>query len=351
VSILEKLATRRDADRGALIAVEGDRDDQKCHQTLRTSDYENHKARNPDRVSGTCQWFLQHQKFHNWLESKTASLLWVSADPGCGKSVLSKSLVDNELRSTESRTTCYFFFKDDDVGQKSATNSLCALLHQLFSQKPFLIRYAIPDFRREGANLPKLFRKLWNILTMAAADPNSGDIICILDALDECEESGRFDLIDTLNGFYRNVTSDVEKGTLKFLVTSRPYFDIERHFAQLTRHLPTIRLEGERESESISQEINLVIKNRVQIIGLELGLDDSQKVSLENELLRVTHRTYLWLKLIFEVIRNHLEVTEKKLRKIIGTIPNTVDKAYEAILAKSTDIKRAQKLFILLSRQ
>jgi hypothetical protein len=45
-----------------------------------------------------------------------------------------------------------------------------------------------------------------------------------------------------------------------------------------------------------------------------------------------------------EVIRNSLEVTEKELRKIISTIPDTVDKAYEAILAKSTNIKRAQKL-------
>lgn len=29
-------------------------------QIFRTSDYERHKARNPDRVKGTCQWALQH---------------------------------------------------------------------------------------------------------------------------------------------------------------------------------------------------------------------------------------------------------------------------------------------------
>jgi len=40
-------------------------------------------------------------------------MLWVSADPGCGKSVFAKYLVDSILTITESRIICYFFFKDD----------------------------------------------------------------------------------------------------------------------------------------------------------------------------------------------------------------------------------------------
>jgi hypothetical protein len=180
----------------------------KCHQALRTSGYEKHKARNPDRVDGTCKWFLEHPNFHSWQESKNSSLLWVSADPGCGKSVLSKFLIDKELPTINSRTTCYFFFKNDDIDQKSATKALCALLHQLFSQKSALVKYAIPDFRYEGANLAQLLGKLWSILTKAAADPKAGDIICVLDALDECEESDRFKLIDTLKDFYRNIAGN-----------------------------------------------------------------------------------------------------------------------------------------------
>lgn len=55
--------------------------------------------------------------------------LWVTADPGCGKSVLSKSLIDDELRSTSSSVTAYFFFKDDNDDQRKAAMALCALLH------------------------------------------------------------------------------------------------------------------------------------------------------------------------------------------------------------------------------
>jgi hypothetical protein len=324
-------------------------EERKCLQIFRTVDYEKHKARNPDRVDGTCQWFLQHSKFHNWEKGKKSSLLWVSADPGCGKSVLSKSLLDNELLSTQSYTTCYFFFRDDDVDQRSATKALCALLHQLFSQKKRLLRHAMSEFKDNGSKLPGLFRALWNILTKAAADPEAGDVICVLDALDECEESGRFELIDTLNYFYRNTAGDRgDHTTLKFLVTSRPYFNIERSFAELTGTFPTIRLAGEEETESIKREIDIVIKARVEKIGTKLMLDDSEQSSLENDILNITHRTYLWLKLIFEEIEQRLAITKKRLRGIVGSIPATLDKAYEAILERSEDKKQARKLFHII---
>jgi hypothetical protein len=92
---------------------------------LYTSSYRDCKDRNPKRLDGTCEWFTNHPPFRNWQESKTSSLLWVSADPGCGKSVLAKYLVDIMLPSTKSRTTCYFFFKDDFEDQRSAASALC----------------------------------------------------------------------------------------------------------------------------------------------------------------------------------------------------------------------------------
>jgi hypothetical protein len=80
---------------------------------FRTSNYESHRDRNPEPVNGTCQWLLQHPNYVKWRDSHLSNLLWVSADPGCGKSVLARFLADDELKPTESRITCYFFFKDD----------------------------------------------------------------------------------------------------------------------------------------------------------------------------------------------------------------------------------------------
>jgi ankyrin repeat domain-containing protein 50 len=170
-----------------------------------------------------------------------------------------------------------------------------------------------------------------------------------LDALDECEESGRFELIDFLHSFQKNVSHFGEnQSTLRFLVTSRPYFDIEQRFALLTRHIPTIRLRGEMELEWISKEINLVIESIIPSLALELQLDHLEQSTLQSELLRMTHRTYLWLRLILDVIRNEIGPTKKRLRQVIGSLPDTVDKAYEAILSKVRDKKRARKLLCIV---
>ena len=322
-------------------------DERKCQQVLSAPDYQRYKERNQSRVEGTCRWFLKHQNFEVWQRSNVSSLLWVSADPGCGKSVLSKSLVDIELQTTASRTTCYFFFKDDDVMQKSSTHALSALLHQLFLQKRTLIRHAIPAYQSHGSNLIQKFYELWGIFINAVNDPQAGEVVCILDALDECEGSGQKEIITALNTFYNKV-SEKTLSKLKFLVTSRPYLDIERHFMELTAKIPTVRLRGEHESEEISNEINNVIKWRVPKLASELNLSHMEQSTLQEELLRMTHRTYLWLSLILEVIRNEIGPTKKRLEQIVGSLPDTIDKAYEAILSKVRDKKRARKLLCIV---
>ena len=295
--------------------MEWKQDELNCLQALRTSEYEQFKDWNPDRLEGTCEWFLQHFHFQKWQQISSSSLLWVSADPGCGKSVLAKSLIDKEVKATKSRITCYFFFKDDNEKQKSITTALSALLHQLFSQKQSLIQYAMEDYAAEGNQLPQLFHKLWSILTKAASDSRAGEVVCILDALDECEESGRYKIIDALNAFYKQaISSGRNSSQLKFLVTSRPYFDIERRFIDLTRSFPTIRLQGEKESEAIRREIDIVIKWRISKLGLELNLNDSEQSTLERELLSMTHGTYLWLKLILEIIQDEISPMSKRLK-------------------------------------
>jgi hypothetical protein len=65
-----------------------------CHRSLRNSEYEEYKNINAARLEGTCQWFLKHQNYDSWQKGNASSLLWVSANPGCGKSVLSRFLVD-----------------------------------------------------------------------------------------------------------------------------------------------------------------------------------------------------------------------------------------------------------------
>ncbi|KAH0559465.1 hypothetical protein GP486_004019 [Trichoglossum hirsutum] len=322
-----------------------------CHRSFRTTPYEADKDRNPDRVPGTCEWFLEHPRYQKWRDERGSSWLWVTADPGCGKSVLSKFLIDDyqSTRPASASNICYFFFKDDSEENRSATHALCAVLHQLFSQDSALIRYAVPEFERNGAKLSQLFDTLWSILITAAACPDAGSIICVLDALDECAESSRLLLIKKLANFYSNSKSNAK---LKFLVTSRPSATISDAFVCGNLDPTSVQLMGESEAEmsDISAEIDLVIRDRVgrfRALRRGSGVEDDAHIIIQEQLNKIENRTYLWVSLIFPELEKSARVSKNKLPEVINTIPRTVFEAYEKILAQGSDVDQAKKRLLL----
>ena len=312
-------------------------------QKLDIIPYRQRKDRNPPRVDGTCEWFTNHKHFQAWQEGDTSKLLWVSADPGCGKSVLARYLVDSVLQTTDSKTICYFFFKDDFEDQRNIGIAMCAILRQLFDQKPSLASNKIIDtITSKGETLTSSFSDLWDILLAAATNGNSGEIVCVLDALDECDESGRAQLADAL----RSIDWSESGPSLKILLTSRPYAELQRDFRLLEIRHCLIHLSGENEAEvdKISQEIDLVIEKRVEELTQRLQLEPSEKEFLHVELEQVPNRTYLWVHLVINDILNSIEITKDGIRSTIRNIPKTVAAAYEKILSRSRDWERARKL-------
>ncbi|KAI8721955.1 NACHT domain-containing protein [Fusarium sp. LHS14.1] len=313
-------------------------------RNLYKSVYSDAKYRNPQRVQGTCEWFTSHDRFQDWKDGKTCGLLWVSADPGCGKSVLTRYLVDEVLQSSSHSTICYFFFKDDFQDQKSAAGALCCLLRQIFRKKPGLLNDAIlKQYDQDGDKLLESFRKLWRILVSVSKRHRRGQIVCILDALDECEEQDRHLLVEILEDFYLTRRTNTN---LKFLVTSRPYVSIERGFHDIQTKLPVIRLQGEGQSESekIAREIDLVVEARITQLCEKLRLArDAEKV-MKMKMTQHTNRTYLWVYLVFGELENCVSHSPTQIKEHIGNIPETVEDAYEKILSRSPDNSKARKL-------
>ncbi|KAK1755607.1 hypothetical protein QBC47DRAFT_191832 [Echria macrotheca] len=306
--------------------------------------YQDRKDRNPPRVEGTCEWFTSHARFQHWKQDPTASLLWVSADPGCGKSVLSKYLVDQILPSTAQRTTCYFFFKDDFPEQRSSVNALCAILHQIFYHHPASFSISILDeLEEKGDAVLNSFGDLWRIFFSAVAVQRR-EVICILDALDECEASERDRLIEVISSVRTRMTADAP--ALKFLLTSRPYVDIKRGFRRSECDLSTIHLQGDGDEEAakISAEIDIVIRSRAAEVSRTLSLQQDEHDVLLEELTRVSNRTYLWVHLVFDEIQRGLLLTPGRIRSEVRSIPRTVFEAYERILAKSRNSELTRKL-------
>ncbi|RAK81295.1 uncharacterized protein BO72DRAFT_369375, partial [Aspergillus fijiensis CBS 313.89] len=324
------------------ILIDRDKKAMKLLRALYTCPYKDRKDRNDDRVPGTCEWFTQHSLFKQWHQAEGSSLLWVSADPGCGKSVLARYLVDDFLPARKEATICYFFFKDDFSDQNTAVSAVSAILRQIFLSNPQLLREPIlAKFGTDGDRLTKSLNDLWSIFTSVVADPSFGGMICILDALDECEKVSRGRLIE---GVVRSSRGGLGTGNVKFLVTSRPYLDIYREFQGAQGDLSMIHLsgDGEEEIDQISKEINLVTQKRVEDIARERGLTSEQCQMLLDELMPVVDRTYLWVTLTMDVIRTTPGFTKGNIRAAISQLPSTVDDAYEKILRRSPAPERAK---------
>ncbi|KAL5330896.1 hypothetical protein ACEPPN_000421 [Leptodophora sp. 'Broadleaf-Isolate-01'] len=320
---------------------------EKCLQAFRTTDYETQKNLNPEREAGTCLWCLEDERFRNWRDKSTSCLLWVTADPGCGKSVLSRALVDERLLDSapNDTTICYFFFKDTSEDQRSLVNALAALFHQLFKSKAGakVIRHALPAFRENKDKVSQNFEVMWGIVQDIALDSDCGKIIFLLDALDECQSSEQQSLITKLKWLEQRQAHLRTVKNFKFLITSRPYWNIEKGFDSLISDIPGIRLKGENQSDGLRSEIDRVIRARVARLGYQIASRKARDQLLEG-LLKVENRTYLWLHLIFDLIASKPRIDTKMVKSLLQDLPITVEAAYDAILQKSNDQGQAKRL-------
>ncbi|KFA54499.1 hypothetical protein S40293_10062 [Stachybotrys chartarum IBT 40293] len=338
----ENLQIQRDMFKQSL-----SKEEEKCHQLFRLTagsndaTYEWYKDRVENRVGGTCEWFLNHKHFKHWVE-QDSGLLLVSADPGCGKSVLAKYLIDDLL--PRSATVCYFFFKDQD--QNTIKQALCALLHQLFSHEPSLIKHAMAEYSKNGPNLPSVTASLQTILEKAGKDPQTGSVIMVLDALDECRESDLYDLIRMLKNFFN---ASGRLGRVKFLLTSRPHENIVSRFYDLAEAFPCMRILGEEESDTISREVDRVIHHQVKQLARDKRLSQGLEQYLLRRLTTIQHRTYLWIYLVFDYLRSEdFKKTTRALEKLIDSLPESFYQAYEKILSNSKDKQMVRKALCII---
>ncbi|KAM7182674.1 hypothetical protein V8F20_012853 [Naviculisporaceae sp. PSN 640] len=320
-------------------------------------DYERRKDINRTPTPGTCLWFKNHKHFKTWLHSSGPSLLWVSADPGCGKSVLAKHLIDSSVlkKPDDDRTTLSYFFFKDTFDQQDVVHALCCILFQIYDQRPDLItERLLQRFEVNKRLLRPSFDTIWPIFKDLVYNKDAGQVVCVLDGVDECHEQQLPQFIDRLREIYDSGTSSAK---LKVMLLSRPY---ERIRANLIGHIPVIHLSGESEAEmeQISDEIDHVIKARVkEFVQRKKFLPDSpearQAESLVLErILAVPNRTYLWAHLTLEML-NDTAFAEGddlvvKITKVTSKLPQTVDDAYERILANISRPKAAKTLLHLV---
>ncbi|KAF3805703.1 hypothetical protein GCG54_00005065 [Colletotrichum gloeosporioides] len=346
-AILEGFPRIDDAAQRSAHRREPNENDMKLLELLAT-EHEKYKNFNPRKHDGTCEWFFKDQKYQKWLQSTASSIIWISAGPGCGKSVLTRSLIDGGRLSTNPTTVCYFFFKFDDVNRINSHDALSAILHQLFTQNRSLIHHSTEPYSNYGDKLRNNFHELWRILLECASDPAAGEIVCVLDALDECSHEGWEEILQMLQNFYFNNQVHASPSRLKFLITSRPYDFLEARFAEMASAEFYCRLDGDDKSEEIRQEINLFIDHKVN--DFAKGFREQARRRISDALKDMKNCNYLYLRLILGIINGSRSAYSKPsdIEELLSCLPPSVFDAYETILARSQDEKKARHLLNIM---
>jgi ankyrin repeat domain-containing protein 50 len=311
--------------------------------TLCTSRYESHRALIEPPVKGTCEWFLKHETLLRWLDDKTTGLLWVSGGPGCGKSVLTSFLIGKLERNARDSnlpvSICYFFFDDKVETQKSAHFALCAILHQLVSSRPSLIRHVSAAFQRNGPQLTKDLRTLWSTVLEALSDSSAGStIMIVLDAADECESVSRQSLLQWIVGLMEDTPAELDK--LKFLITSRPEFEIQN----VLRSPAVAQMRLEDEVQNIEGDISMVVLKKLE----GLGYSKSIMSKVTDTLMDKADGTFLWVSLVLRLLEESGDSSYNGVMDILdGSRGNDLHNIYAEILSRVPERRRAEAKRIL----
>jgi hypothetical protein len=178
------------------------------------------------RYQGTGQWFLESEAYSEWKNEEN-SFLWLNGIPGCGKTVLSSTIIVDLDPTNSDPRVLYFFFNFNDVEKRWLENAIRSLIFQLFSKHIILrseVNAVYSSFgngtrQPDATSLDKLLRRMM---------PRSGEIYIVLDALDESERhTGSYSsksLLDWIKGIQDESTN------IHILVTSRPEQDIMASF-------------------------------------------------------------------------------------------------------------------------
>ncbi|KAH0556001.1 hypothetical protein GP486_006056 [Trichoglossum hirsutum] len=215
-----------------------------------------HKALE-QRHKGTGHWFLENKVFTEWKTQPNA-FLWLHGIPGCGKTILSATIIEHlEKAILPSQSLLYFYFDSSDISKQSLDSMIRSLISQLYDRSD-ITRTSVDSlfsFCGDGRQQPRS-ESLCEVFLHSIKQVDK--VWIILDALDECEtrkgnQTGG--LLSWMKGLLDSELKDVQ-----LLVTSRPERDIQTALEVWVRKECIINIQ----SNLITDDIRAYIRTKVK---------------------------------------------------------------------------------------
>jgi Cdc6-like AAA superfamily ATPase len=182
------------------------------------------------RKVGTGAWFTEGQNYRNWLITPK-SFLWLNGKPGCGKTVLSSTIVQNIAIYCDENEGCvmaYFYFSFTDPAKEQCSNMLCSILAQLAAQVDITPECLASLHRAYQRGIPPP-EELKSSLQILVNEMPFLNVYIVVDAVDEIlDTDGRDEACKLLEELSQSPKTHV-------LMTSRKEHDIMESMSECNR--------------------------------------------------------------------------------------------------------------------
>ncbi|PVH92845.1 HET-domain-containing protein [Periconia macrospinosa] len=200
------------------------------------------------RQQDTGLWFLESEPYTNWRVD-AASFIWLYGIPGCGKTILSSTILQDILQHCDiklGQVAVYFYFDFNDVQKQHADPMLRSLVCQLLQQSveipTDLDTLSSHDDGRRQPSLDSLLDATRQMMQKAS------QVYILLDALDECTQ--RAELMEVLR-----VIAGWQLKNVHIIMTSREEQDIKNYLEQIVEPRNSICFESEVVNKDIQQYV------------------------------------------------------------------------------------------------
>jgi hypothetical protein len=199
-------------------------------------------------------WFATSGQFAAW-KTNPDSFLWLNGIAGCGKTILSSTIIEEVLRHCHLRSdlaVVYFYFDFNDAEKQQHDKMIRSLITQLYAQSQSVLKplESLFSSHRNGERQPPTHLLLATLRQMIEG---FGETFIILDALDECVE--RKELLADIKEIMK-----WKLGKLHILVTSRKERDIERWLGPLIDDQDTVCIQN----TLINDDIRAYVRTRLE---------------------------------------------------------------------------------------
>ena len=207
------------------------------------------------RHATTGLWFIEGEEYSQW-KIDANSLLWLYGKAGCGKTVLSSTMITEVLHQCNDSSEsflAYFFFDFNDSEKQQCSQMIRSFIKQLYSQSNEALSEVESLFAccQDGRNLADLESLM---ITLQAAIQKSENTYIILDALDECS-----DIVDLLAAIKKIVEGNLP--SLHLQLASRWLTTVEGIVQNLTTSDRIIQIQ----SKTVDPDISSYISHTLEI--------------------------------------------------------------------------------------